>query len=451
MRNAPMPWNKISASIRLIMAMFRLYAGIEGSWGKTVKDILKKQYPDAKDEIDKVMTDQALGQKMLAIAMKQTQYNEDKAQDAIQSQLMYWTTGTQSTLYSEPERKARYEKALAEYEDAKAKNKLKKGQKKPEAPETPVPYDFKEGGNETWRKALDNMFSNIRTKAMSSSMGYTKKEKQERSIDQAYGVRGEDGGAKDGGEGRMPTPEAPSGGVQGLGNLGQALDDKAGVLEFIQLIDDSLPDLKKFLNQRDPDQLKLFELVFDDDVGSFGSDVQENMKQATAMKEKWPELYQKNQKRWSGFIGDLRKKVLAGIWEFVEKHLTPGEYEALYDAFFSDTTPREMDKAEKAQGGEKLDYQRGLDERKLSKWKWQDQQGTLSDKDKAAMATLKSNMTKRYKDDDGVDFDAIPAMENPAAKDWKLYSKKTEKKTASYSLDAVASRVARGFIRHTGV
>jgi len=446
MRYAPMPWNRISASIRLIMAMFRLYAGMESSWGRMVKDILKKEFPESKKEIDAEMSDAALGQKILAIVMKQTQYNEDKAQDAIQRMLTYWTTGTRR-LDSAEDQQAAYEEKLAEWEEDQksGKNKKKDGTKKekPVPPKVPKPVVFRDNqggtGNKTWRQTLNSMFSNFRREALTNSMSYTKDEKQERSIDQAFGVRGEDGGAKDGGEARMPTPDDQT--------YGKALDDKAGIKEFVDLIDRALPDLKEFMGDRGDDQLKLFSLVFDDDVGSFGSDIQENMNQATAMKEKYPELFEKNSKRWSGYIGDLRKKVLAGIWEFVEEYLTEDEFGALHDTFFSDTTHKDVNREEKKKIQEDLDYQRGLDERKIAKWKWQEQEGTLSDKDKAAMATLKKNMTTRFKSDGPVDFDAIPATEDPVAKDWKLYSKKSEKKTASFSLDAVASRVARSFSR----
>lgn len=414
-----MPWNKISASIRLIMAMFRLYAGLEEGWGRAVKDILRRQYPKAKDEIGKGVSDIALGQKLLAIAMKQTQYNETKAQDTIQDALAYWATGT-----------AEYTK---DYEKEKAKAE-KEG--KP-APKKPEPFDFTKGAG-NWEDALNNMFSNLRHRAMSFSQGYTKKEKKERSVDQAYGQRGEDGGAPEGGEGRMPTPEADSG-IGGASSLGQALDDKAGVKQFVDLIDEHIGDLKAFLGE---DERKLFELIFDDDIGTFGSDVKENMKQATALKEKYPELYEKNQKRWSGFVGDLRKKLLDRIWAYIDKHMTQQEYSALKETFFADVDPSAVRKQERAKSGDKLDYQRGLDERKLSKLKWMEQQGTLSDKDKATMDSLKKNMTTRYKGD--LDLDAVPAVENPKAEGWTLHSKRA---ASSFSLEAVSSRVARTFSR----
>lgn len=422
--------NRISASIRLIMAMFRLYAGMEESWGRAVKDILRKQYPDAKEEISKAISDQALGQKMLAIAMKQTQYDETKAQDAVQNALAYFSTGT--TRYeSDEEQEERYQQKLEEY---KQKPTDSKGNPKapPTPPKKPQPFDFTKD-SPTWEDALNNIYSNIRTKAMSGSMGYTKKEKRERSIDQAYGQRGEEGGAKEGGEGRMPTPEANSG-ISGLGNLGQALDDKTGVLQFIQLIDEHIGDLKASLPE---DQRKLFELIFDDDIGSFGSDIKENMSQATELKKKYPELYEKNAKRWSGFVGDLRKKLLASIWDYVDTHLTKQERDQLRDQFFSDITPEYVRRKEKEKGQGKVEYQQGIDERKLAKWKWQEQEGKLADEDKKSYENLKAKLQKA-----GVDVDAIPPTEKPAAEGWTLHSKR-----AAFTLEAVSSRVAARFCR----
>lgn len=385
-----MPWNKISASVRLIMAMFRLYAALEENWGRMIKDILREQYPAAKDEIDKSMSDQALGQKVLAIAMKQTQYDETRAQDAIQDTITYWI-----------------------------KSK----------------FNFAEG-SKTWEEALRNMYSNLRHRAMSESMGTTKRKKRERSIDQAYGQRGEEGGAPEGGEGRMPTPEA-EGGVGAAESLGQALDDKAGVKQFVDLIDEHIGDLKAYLPD---DQRKLFELIFDDDVGSFGSDIKENMSQATALKDKHPELFEKNSKRWSGYVGDLRKKLLESIWDYVDTHLTKQERSALRETFFGDVDPAYVRRKEKEKVGDKADYQQGIDERKLSKWKWMEQNGTLDDKSKKSYENLKSKLQKS-----GVDVDAIPAQENPQAKGWTLHSKRAA--SAGFSLEEVSSRVARAFGR----
>jgi hypothetical protein len=417
--------------------MFRLYAGLEENWGRAVKDILRKFFPDAKDEIAKA-SDQGIGQKMLNIALKQTQYNETKAQDAIQDAIMYWSTGTSEYNKGAVERRD-YPKKLKEWEAAKAKAEAE-GKPAPEAPEkpkdvkVPEPFDFSKSGS-TWEDALNNMYSNLRTRSMSHSMGYTKKEKKERSVDQAFGQRGEEGGAPEGGEGRMPTPES-EGGVGAAESLGQALDDKAGVKQFVDLIDDHIGDLKAFLPD---DQRKLFELIFDDDIGSFGSDIKENMSQATALKDKHPDLYQKNAKRWSGFVGDLRKKLLESIWDYVDTHLTKQERSALRETFFADVDPAYVRRKEKEKTGDKADYQQGIDERKLSKFKWMEQNGTLDDKSKKSYDALKKKLQGT------VDVDAIPAQENPQAKGWTLHSKRAA--SARFSLEEVSSRVARAFGR----
>lgn len=424
-----MPAIKIAASVRLIMAMFRLYAALEEGWGRQVKEILKRQYPDAAAEIDAAYSDAALGQKLLNIALKQTQYNETKAQDAIQSQLMYWLTGTVD-VRSQAEREADYQDALREWE-AKAEQARKKGKEPPKKPVPPKkneeykPFDFTKG-SPTWEDALDNMLSNLRHKAMSYSQSYTKKEKKERSIDQAFGQRGEDGGAPEGGEGRMPTPEESS--------LGKALDDQAGIKDFIDVIDEHIDDLRNFLPE---DERKLFDLIFDDEVGSFGSDIKENMNQASALKEKHPELYEKNAKRWSGYVGDLRKKLLESIWKFIDDVLPPPAYRVLRETFFADVDPSTIRKKEREKSGEKADYQQGIDERKIAKWKWQEQHGGLDDKNRKSYEALKKKLQSQ-----GVDVDSIPAVENPQKEGWTLHSKR-----AAFSLLSISSRVAMSFGR----
>lgn len=377
-----MPWTKLAPSIRLVMAMFSLIAGMEENWGKAFKKVLMDQYPAAKGEIQQSLNDSQLGHKLLSIALKQNQYDHDRAADSIQDLLRYWTESK---------------------------------------------FDFTKA-SPTWEDALDNMFSNLRLRAMTRSQQNVKRKKREKSVDDAFGKRGEEGGAPEGGEGRMPTPDDSP--------IGQALDDKAGVKEFIDLIDEHIPDLKASLPE---DERKLFELVFDDGIGSFGSDVKENMSQATALKEKYPDLYTKNQKRWSGFVGDLRKKLLESIWKYIDSHLSQQEYNALKETFFADVDPAFVRRKEKEKTGDKADYQQGIDERKLSKWKWMDEQGSLDDKNKKSYENLKKKLQGQ-----GVDVDAIPAQENPQAKGWSLHSKR-----AAFDISSIADRIARSF-SHTG-
>ncbi len=383
----------VAASIRFVVAMMRLYAGIEAQFGKAILDILRKQYPD--QEITE--SDAAVGNKMMAIARKQLQGNDTDSMDAIQKFLMYLTTG--STV------------ADIEYgDDGKPIGKS---------------WDFRKDFG-TWQEALRAIYSNLRTQAMSGSMSKSKRKKNERSVDDAFGTRDDGGGAKGDGEGRMPTPDDTM--------LGKALDDHAAVKEFYGVIDDYLPDLRKTLSE---DELALFDLIMEDEVGSFGSDVKENMGQASALKEKYPDMFKKNEKRWSGFVGDLRKKLLTKIWDFVEGHMTPGDYATLKETFFADADPSAVRKLEKDKLKGKDDYQRGIDERKVARYKAKKDAGGLDAKEEADLERL----SKKLKDQ-GVDVEAIKPDADAGAGKKKKKDSPDEKATQSAVMMVAARSLA---------
>jgi hypothetical protein len=349
---------RIAASIRLILAMFRLCAGIEEGFGRALINIIQKSFPDQKITI----SPSAVGGKLMGIARKQLQYNDTDAVDAVQDLLTYLSVG--SKYETDAKGKVQYDADGEPVPRAKAKM-----------------WDFSKDFD-TWNKALDAVYSNLRTTAITRSKVKTKRKKKERSIDQAYGVR-EEGGAPEGGEARMPTPEENP--------LGMALDTKSAVREFINLIDKHVPRLREFLTE---DARKLFDLIYDDEVGSFGSDIQENMGQATLFKEKHPELYEKNAKRWSGYVGDLRKDLSKQIWEYIQDNMTNRDFKRLSDEFFSDISPSvlEKKKLEKEQG--KLDYQHGIDLRKILRLRDKEKaEGALNPKDQTTL----DNLTKKLK------------------------------------------------------
>ncbi len=351
---------RTAGSFRLIVAMWRLYAGIETDFGRAVIDILKKQYPD-QDVSEHPGT---VGNKLMAIARKQLQNNESDAMDSIQELLTYLTTGSK----------------FEQGEDGRVERKTAK------------PWDFAKDFK-TWQEALRAIYSNLRTNAMGRSVSKSKKKKRERSVDDAFGVRGEGGGDPDGGEGRMPTdPES---------GLGKALDDKAAVKSFLDVIDDHVADLRSFLSE---DSRKLFDLIFDDEVGSFSSDIKENMGQASALKEKHPDLFEKNAKRWSGFVGDLRKKLLADIWNYIETEMSNKDFARLREQFFSDADPSAVRKIEREKVKGKEDYQKGLDERKLSRLKSKKDSEGLSPQEQKDFDRLSKRLSEQ-----GVDVDSVPA------------------------------------------
>ena len=345
---------RISTSVRFVLAVMRLIAGNAENWGKYIVDLLKKQYPDQNVDADPGQ----VGRKLMYIAMKENQYNQDRAMDAIADWFKYII------------------------------------EKK---------WDFSKD-SKTWEEALANIYTNVRRRSMTKSIDNQKRKKRDKTVDDAFGKRGEGGEAPEGGEGRMPTPSDTE--------LGKALDDKAAIKKFMELMEENMPILRDGLPL---EQRVLFNLVFDENIGTFSSDVKENMGQAAALKEKLekgtPEeqaLLKKNEKRWSGFVGDTRKKLLDSINNFIETEMTPDEVDIIWDEFYSDTTPGEVRKLEKKKDSDRVDYQRGIDERKIARWKWEEQQGTLAPKEQKSFETLKAKLKK-----EGVDVDAIQPSESP--------------------------------------
>ncbi len=385
---------RIATSIRLVLAMMRLYAGVEAQFGKALLDILRKQYPD--QEITE--SDAAVGNKLMMIARKQLQGNDTDSMDAIQKFLMYLTTGSTSS-------------DIDYDDDGKAIGKV---------------WDFRKDFD-TWQEALRAAFNNLRTTSMSNSIVKTKKKKSERSIDDAFGVRGEGGGDKSEGEARMPTPEDTS--------LGKALDDQAAVKEFYDLFDEYMPDFEATL---DPAELVLFKLIMDDEVGGFSSDIKDNMGQATALKEKMqedlPDFVTKNEKRWSGAVGDLRKKLVTKLEDFVENHMSGKAVDTLYDHFHADVDPSYVKKLEKEKAKGKDDYQKGIDERKVARLKAEaDEKGASFDKQDEL-----DRLTKKLKGM-GVDVDAIKP-DAAAGAAGKKNKNKTPSAAASSMIERVSSR-----------
>jgi len=350
---------RIANSIRLAYVIIRLAASIEESFGNAVLDILKRQYPDQSIDV----TPNQVGNKLMQIAKRQLQNNPSDSMDAVQDLLTYLSTGS------------RFE---TDEETGRSERKTKKE------------WDFTKDWK-TWKEALSAIYSNMRTTSMGRSMNKSRKKKFERSVDDAFGKRPEGGGAPEGGEASIPDVSE--------GELSNALDDRSAVKEFMEYFDEYVPRLRAALSENTQ---KMFDLIFYDEIGSFGSDVKENMNQASAMKEKYPELYEKYSKRWSGFVGDTRKQLLKEIHNFIENKLPQVDYDTLYEYFFSDVTPAEAEKGEIKKKDDRDKYQRGVDERKLADWKWMEQNNVLPPNEKKPY----DNLTKKLKDQ-GVDVEAI--------------------------------------------
>ncbi len=388
---------RIAGSIRLILAMFRLYADIETQFGKVIVDILKKQYPDQ----DVNEPPGRVGHKMMAIARRELQNNDSDAMDAIQEFLTYISTGSKTV------------------KDEETGERTERTESKS--------WDFAKDWK-TWQEALKAIYRNIKTTAISQSKNKMGRKKKEKGIDEAFGRKNDSGGFDDGTD-KIPTGDETS--------LGKALDDKAAIKSFVEVIDDYLPELKASLP---PEELVLWELIMEDEIGSFGSDIQENMGQATSLKEKMteklPEFVQKNEKRWSGAVGDLRKKLLDSIWKFIDNHMTPGDYDVMKETFFGDVDPSSIRKTERKKEEAKGDYQKGIDERKLARLKAKQESGEFTDKDQKEMDRLSEKLKAS-----GVDPASVKADADAGAAGKK--NKKTQtQESSSLSSMAIATVLA---------
>lgn len=416
--------SRIAPSIRLAYVIFRLSADIESGFGKAILDILKQQYPGSEKEMEADgVVPSKVGGKLLAIARKELQYNDVEAMDAAQDLLTYIATGSQY----ETDESGQVVRAPSESDPEKSVPKKREKAK---------PFDFTKG-SKTWKEALGNIYSNMRTTAMSRSMGKFKKKETETGISEAFGRR-TDEGKYEGAEERVPDIDDD--------NISKALDDRASVKSFMDAMDEYIPSLKASLSE---DTKRLFDMIFYYEIGGFGSDIKENMGQASSLKDMvlgegqfkdkkyekhWePSVYESNQKRWSGYVGDLRKRLLQEIHTFIEKKLPKVGYEKLYEFFFSDTTPREVEKLEEGKAKEREDYQRGIDERKIADFKWIEEQGhKLSDKDQKSYDNLK----KKFKKQD-INLDEVEAKKPDAKKLKRLGIPDT-----ASDLSKIASRIA---------
>lgn len=427
---------RLSASTRFILAVLRLSADIADGFGRAVISILQKQYPDMKREMAedpqyKENAAASIGHKMIAIARKQLQYNEQDAYDAIQDLLTYI--------------------ASSKF-DFKAETK--KG--KPGAP--------------TWRAALNNIYANLRSRAMSHSFKkfksgkFTDEERyadmlwrrnqviqgnkryewsdddddeieklgkallsrgvdvkkivptklrrknvRDKSLDEAFGKRGEEGGAPEGGAGRIP---------QGMETKeGMANDEKAAKKSFLETLDKLVPDMKSsfpLTAEKLPAQRFLFDFIFEEDgSGTFLPDIKANMGQATDFRNYLEEIsmragpnakeakaiLDRYGKRWSGFVGDTRMRLMKSIQDFVEQYLPEDEYEQLWNEFFSDVTPQGAEKAQSKGEADQLSYQRGLDLRKILRQQEREKVGLLSPKDKKDLNNLRQRVQKEIQEE----------------------------------------------------
>lgn len=448
----------LSASVRFILAMLRLATSMEEYIGRSIIDILKSQYPEMTQEMAQDPEYQenpgaSIGHDLMNIAMRQLQHNPQSAFDAIQDFLVYLVQS-----------------------DFDFKKKTKKGNP----------------GAATWRAALNNIKSNVRTRSMSSSMkqykrgeisneeryadlkyqkvqaergnkryewteemeselkdlekkleAELKEEKEKRtvgdieptklrrknirqkSLDEAYGQRGEGGGAPEGGEGRIPDP--------GESLTGMPLDEKAAQKSFMDTLDQIVPDLKDELplttimyqgqTRRIPAQRFLFEFVYEHGgLGGFSSNIKQNMGQSTEFlkflkgittsnrgdaeqaqfildskapvsQHKLEGSKSKEKDRWPAFVGELRRDLLESIQEFTKEFMSNEEFDTLWEEFFRDITPKKAEQTQLLEEASRIGEQRKIDLRKVLRDRERNKKGLLSPAEKEKLIKLERRLT----------------------------------------------------------
>lgn len=417
----------IAPSIRLLFAMFNLQAAISDSlktnWGNLVQKILREQFPEA--EFD--MTAYQMGDQMFRKALRELQHNEEDASDAVQDFLMYITSA--KTDFRKPSKrspgaanwKQAYRFLLRNLRGRAMSHSFKKFRKiKPTTKELFADLKWKkqqsELGKFKWDEESEELMNqygdqleetgeDISDKAIPpEKLG--RKGQRVRTLDEAFGKRSEEGDAPSGGEHYIPTPETSA--------LGRSLETHTAMKQFMDLIDEHIPDMRKKLSEEEE---LLFKIIYDYGIGTFGTDLKENMNLSAIMKlmgeegqedekrekgvedvpanlkSKYHNLYEKNKMRWSQYVGKLRGSLLKKIVDYIESHLTPQEFAILRDMFYTDITPERVREQERAKGQTKVTEQAGKDERSIAHLKWEEQQGTISPTDKRRLETLTDKLT----------------------------------------------------------
>jgi len=198
-----------------------------------------------------------------------------------------------------------------------------------------------------------------------------------------------------------PTRKQKLRGQEGISikELTKVLDEQVDIKKFLDTLDDVIPDL---ISQLPFDQAALFDLIFYEDEGTFKPDIQANNAQATRFREflgkmdtpEAKQILKKNQKRWSGYVGDTRKKLLQNIQEFINDNLTEKEYDIFYQTFFSDTTPAEVEKHEMGIEAEKEKEALEKSKRKLERYKKKELEGKLTPREKKMYRNLEKKLQK---------------------------------------------------------
>lgn len=347
--------------------------------GRAILDILKSQFKDPENPI--TATPSEVGNIMVSQARKELQGDKSEAYDVVQEFLTYiikskydFTADTEKgskgaknwqqalrNIYNNVRRKAisvskkRFRETPSSKEESYAHLLWQKEQSKSNPKVTWTPDD---------QKKLDAIGKKLTEDGVKISeiepQEFSKSGRRNKSIDEAFGTSPEGGGPAEGGEGKLSQPEDSW--------LGTALDDQKHAKDFFSAIDSVVPRLRQSLP---PEQRILFDVIYEDEEGGFGSNIDENMNQSRsfierAMKEGNSDIAARVKKR-PGLLTELRAKLLTNIRKFVESNLSKEEFNVLEDEFLSDVSLDAQERSELDKLRKKYEHWRGIDERKRQK------------------------------------------------------------------------------------
>lgn len=411
------------------------------NWGRAVTDILKSQYPTMLEEMaedDRYRENPAavIGNRMFRKALKEVQYNDEDAADAIQDFLRYLVESKfnfkKETKSGSPGAET-WRQALNNIMSnvrARAKShsykKFRKGENTDEELYADLLYKQKqseESGRYKWTPAQQKKLDDLRIALIDKGVDVEKiqpkkkgrKNKRNLTIDEAFGSRGEGGDEPEGGEGRIPGE-------------GMAIDDSAAMRSFLDTLDELVYEEGGLRDElkKDPEQLLLFDFIMGDHgwvqtekgevdkTGTFITGIGNNMAQASLFRDWLEELVESNAPearlakemlakrghRWSASITKVRNKLLKSIIKFTEEAMTPREFDQLWEAMYGQMTLKDLEKGEDAKlvpAKSQFSDETRKRVRKLIRLIQEDKRGLLSPQEVSQLTQLKTSLTQEFR------------------------------------------------------
>lgn len=350
-------------------------------FGESILELIGENSPSLKSQVKAYPNKTKLGEDLVFTAMKQLGFDEQAALDAVQNLFVYYLESKpdlsagqsgaknieqainiakmhlrrRSMKENEKQKIKKYSDDLAQYAHLLWKVTCAE---KGEFPKGAIPWKVTDKMVMKLRE-LVTKFNNdgIDPDAMLESIGVNPYDPKNEppppkgvpkltGVDAALGVKSEDGGIAEGGEGRIPTPtlseEMPMIGDY-VTQLSLPAEHKVNRNRFYSIMRKHMDDIKETL---DPVESLFLDLFFDDKVdlttgADFSGGATRDLIIAIDEAGLGDTASAKQVKSRKGAkINEIRRKVLSRLKEYVEMDLNPSEQSALYEMWKEDySTP----------------------------------------------------------------------------------------------------------------